>query len=72
MTETADATARFRAARDQLLALRGDHERAVAEFAFPDVGERFNWAVDWFDAFARGNDRPGAGRRRGGRHATER
>ena len=27
MTETVDATARFRAARDQLLELRGDHER---------------------------------------------
>ena len=59
MTETVDATARFRAARDQLLELRGEHERAVAEFVLPDVGERFSWAVDWFDAFARGNDRPG-------------
>ncbi len=59
MTETADATARFRAARDQLLELRGEHERAVAEFAFPDVGEEWSWANDWFDAFARGNDRPG-------------
>ncbi len=46
----------FRAARDQLLALRGDHERAVAEFRFPDVGDRWNWAVDWFDAVGRGND----------------
>lgn len=53
-----DATAAYRAARDQLLALRGQHERAVAEFRFPDVGDRFNWGVDWFDAVARGNDKP--------------
>ena len=58
MTDATSATRAFRAARDQLLELRGQHERAVSEFAFPDVGPRFNWAVDWFDAFARGNDRP--------------
>lgn len=53
-----DATSAYRAARDQLLALRGDYERAVAEFAFPDVGDRFSWAHDWFDVIARGNHRP--------------
>ncbi|MGZ4581959.1 MAG: AMP-binding protein [Nocardioidaceae bacterium] len=53
------ATESYRAARDQLLALKGAHERAVQEFRWPDVGDTFNWAVDWFDAFARGNDRPG-------------
>ena len=53
-----DATAAYRASRDQLLALRGQHDRAVAEFRWPDVGDRFNWAVDWFDAVARDNDRP--------------
>nr|WP_145908454.1 AMP-binding protein [Kitasatospora viridis] len=26
-------------------------------FAWPELGERFNWAVDWFDAIARGNAR---------------
>src|SRR4051812_21235482 len=52
------ATDAFRAARDQLLALRGEHERASAEFQWPDLGDRFNWAVDWFDAIARGNGRP--------------
>jgi acetyl-CoA synthetase len=52
-----DATARYRAARDQLLSLRGRHDEAVEQFAWPDVGPRFNWAVDWFDAIARGNDR---------------
>ncbi|TWH00847.1 acetyl-CoA synthetase [Nocardioides sp. J9] len=47
-----DATTSFRAARDQLLAWRGDHEAAVAGFSFPDVGDRWCWAHDWFDAFA--------------------
>ncbi|WNV73612.1 AMP-binding protein [Geodermatophilus sp. DSM 44513] len=53
-----DVTEAYRAARDQLLALRGDHARAVAEFRWPQLGERFNWAVDWFDAVARDDDRP--------------
>lgn len=48
----------FREARDQLLALRGDHPRAVAEFRWPELGGRFNWAVDWFDTIARDNHRP--------------
>ena len=52
------ATERYRAARDQLVSLRGDHEAAMEQFSWPDVGDRFNWAVDWFDAIARGNDRP--------------
>ena len=38
----------FRAARDELLTLRADYDRAVASFRWPDV-ERFNWALDWFD-----------------------
>lgn len=55
MTVTS-ATENYRAARDHLIALRTDHEVAAREFSFPDVGERFNWAIDWFDAIARGND----------------
>src|SRR6478609_2602736 len=55
--DEAGVTATYRAARDELLALRGDHARAVREFRFPDVGDRWNWGVDWFDAVARGNDR---------------
>src|SRR5687768_14867526 len=43
------ARAQFRAARDELLALRSDYERAVASFRWPEV-DRFNWALDWFDA----------------------
>jgi acetyl-CoA synthetase len=53
-----DVPEAYRAARDQVLALRGRHEAAVAEFRWPELGERFNWAVDWFDTIARGNDRP--------------
>ncbi|HEY0938599.1 MAG TPA: AMP-binding protein [Steroidobacter sp.] len=39
----------FRTARDELLALRADYDRAVATFRWPQV-DRFNWALDWFDA----------------------
>ena len=51
------ATDSYRTARDLLIDVRADPERALAEFAWPDVGESFSWAVDWFDAVARGNDR---------------
>jgi hypothetical protein len=49
-------TQTYRQARDQLQELGRDYARAVAEFSWPDFGETFNWAVDWFDAIARGND----------------
>jgi acetyl-CoA synthetase len=56
---TMSVTDTYRAARDQLLDLRGEHTAAVAAFRWPDLGERFNWAVDWFDAVAReAPDRP--------------
>jgi acetyl-CoA synthetase len=51
------ATDAFRGARDRLIGWRGDHARAVADFEYPDVGERWNWAIDWFDEVARGVDR---------------
>ncbi len=53
-----NATQAYRDARDLLLSLRGKHDEAVATFRWPELGERFNWAVDWFDAYARGNARP--------------
>ncbi|MFD8569002.1 AMP-binding protein [Streptomyces sp. NPDC059639] len=53
-----NATEAYRASRDQLLALHGRYDQAVSEFRWPELGERFNWAVDWFDAIARDNDRP--------------
>jgi acetyl-CoA synthetase len=55
MSESA-ATQAYRVARDQLLALRGDHAKAVAEFRWPEIDGEFNWAVDWFDSYAGGND----------------
>lgn len=51
------ATAAFRAARDFLLDNAHSPEAAHAGFSWPDVGDHFNWAVDWFDAIASGNDR---------------
>jgi acetyl-CoA synthetase len=44
-----DATAQLRAARDLLLAHRDDYDAARAAFAWPRP-ERFNFAIDWFDA----------------------
>jgi acetyl-CoA synthetase len=52
------ATEEFRAARDRLVTLRELHDEAARGFAWPDVGDTFNWAIDWFDAIARGNSRP--------------
>ena len=57
MTTQRGATESYRAARDQLLELRGRRADAVEQFRWPDLGDRFNWAVDWFDAVARHNDR---------------
>ena len=45
----------LRRARDFLLAHREDHAEAVAGFAWPQL-EGFNFALDWFDQLARGND----------------
>jgi acetyl-CoA synthetase len=53
------ATTALRAARDQLTRLRTDYAGAVESFRWPDVGPSFNWVHDWFDTWARGNDRPG-------------
>jgi acetyl-CoA synthetase len=54
MTER-PSTTNFRRARDQLLELRSDHSGASAAFVWPDVGDSFNWATDWFDVIATGN-----------------
>lgn len=51
------ANSSYRAARDLLQEMRTDRTAAVARFEWPDVGDSFNWAVDWFDPIARGNDR---------------
>jgi acetyl-CoA synthetase len=50
------ATESFRRARDFLLEHREDYEAAHAGFEWPRP-EHFNWALDWFDTIADGNDR---------------
>jgi acetyl-CoA synthetase len=52
-----DAHASLRAARDLLISHREHYGDAVARFMWPDVGDRFNWAIDWFDRIAHGNHR---------------
>jgi acetyl-CoA synthetase len=47
----------YRAARNQLVDLIGDYDKAVETFAWPQLTGNFNWATDWFDVIARGNDR---------------
>ncbi len=47
----------FLASRDLILKHRTDYEAAVREFRWPRH-EHFNWALDYFDAIASGNDRP--------------
>lgn len=44
----------FLAARDFLLAHRTDYATAVRDFRWPQLHE-FNWALDYFDAMAEGN-----------------
>ena len=57
MTEPNSELSRFLAARDQLFALRTDHPAANAAFAWPRL-DRFNWAINYFDAIARNNAAP--------------
>ena len=45
----------LRTARDTLV----ERESSDDPFNWPDVGPHFNWAHDWFDAFARGCDETG-------------
>jgi acetyl-CoA synthetase len=52
-----EGTARFREARDFLLDHREDYAEAYAQFGWPEFGA-FNWALDWFDVIAEGNDSP--------------
>ncbi|MFI8519540.1 AMP-binding protein [Streptomyces sp. NPDC085481] len=55
-TGATDATEGFRAARDFLLRHREDYATAYEGFAWPRP-VRFNWALEWFDVIAAGNDR---------------
>ena len=51
-----NATDAFLRARNLLLEERENYEAAVARFAWPQL-THFNWALDWFDVYARGNSR---------------
>ncbi|HEX4725074.1 MAG TPA: AMP-binding protein [Pseudonocardiaceae bacterium] len=52
-----EANSAFRAARDFLLDHRDDYDLTYRDFRWPELTE-FNWALDWFDAIAAGNDNP--------------
>jgi acetyl-CoA synthetase len=56
MTAKTSATDDFRTARDFLLAHREDYTGAYEGFEWPRP-DYFNWALDWFDVIAEGNDR---------------
>jgi acetyl-CoA synthetase len=50
------ATEAFLQARKFLMANREDYARAYAGFRWPEL-DTFNWALDWFDVYARSNNR---------------
>ena len=52
------ANEQFRFARDLLLAYGENYHAAKARFAWPKL-ERFNWALDWFDAELASGDTAG-------------
>jgi acetyl-CoA synthetase len=54
---TSSNAAPFLAARDLLIRHRDDYSAACREFQWPKL-DRFNWALDYFDDMARGNERP--------------
>ncbi|OBF29635.1 AMP-binding protein [Mycobacterium sp. ACS4331] len=45
-------TDRYRSARDQLVTVLTDYDKAVATFEWPRLEGTFNWATDWFDVIA--------------------
>ena len=52
-----NAAASFLASRDFLIANRADYEGARKGFVWPRMPD-FNWALDYFDPMAAGNERP--------------
>jgi acetyl-CoA synthetase len=50
------ATEAFLQARKFLMANREDYARAYAGFRWPEL-DTFNWALDWFDVYAKSNNR---------------
>src|SRR5450631_525014 len=51
-----NATDTFLQARNLLLEERENYEAAVRRFRWPEL-THFNWALDWFDVYAKGNTR---------------
>lgn len=47
----------YREARDHLVDVIADYDKAVATFEWPPITGSFNWAIDWFDVISTGNDR---------------
>jgi acetyl-CoA synthetase len=47
----------YRAALDLLVGLREDYDKAVEQFDWPAFDGPFNWAHDWFDVIAAGENR---------------
>jgi acetyl-CoA synthetase len=57
-TEIADQGLKaFWAAREFLLGHREDYETVYRDFRWPQLN-KFNWALDYFDTYARANDKP--------------
>jgi acetyl-CoA synthetase len=54
---TSGNAAPFLAARDFLVRHREDYATAYRDFRWPQL-DRFNWALDYFDPMARGNEQP--------------
>ena len=57
VSEVNSNNAPFISARDFLLRQREDYALAYRDFAWPKL-DRFNWALDYFDAMARNNAQP--------------
>ncbi|WP_213301332.1 AMP-binding protein [Paraburkholderia sacchari] len=57
MTGFTHSAQAFIDARELLLRHRTDYARAYEAFAWPQL-DTFNWALDYFDVMARGNDNP--------------
>lgn len=51
------ATDRYRSARDGLLAASARGDGQIPTLEWPELGPTFNWAIDWFDDIADGQER---------------
>ena len=58
LSRSSSETPAFREARDLLLEMHDDYHGACAAFVWPRP-ERFNWALDWFDAELAGSEHGG-------------